>query len=400
MSNENLYYDLLHAYALGCLDQKDLNILNEYLDTGGEFFWQELGEYQNLAALLPSILNIEAPGIELKDKVARKLYRIRNEKRAKAPEEKPNAVISEEQKEAPAQNDEKLSNLFSRTRVLIKEKESHQHITEQQHVKETEETLKPVEEKDFEPVITKERFPEIVEIKQEDIKDIKSMDESFSDSFSTGEMEIDTGGITENKYIPPKEENESKPYRLHGIEEREKVTKSKGTGAIILSIILFLIAAAAITYIYTKITSEASVYKSGLQKLDNRVKDLSSQLAGSQEIQKLLQSKNVKIMNFSGTNLNSSGFGKIILNPETGKGYIQLNGMPQLPSNQAYQVWTIINKKFVSLAVINPADGINFYPIVLPEINDKVKLTFLVSEEPSTGSSKPSKNIYLTGTME
>ena len=400
MSNENLYYDLLHAYAIGCLDQKDLNILNEYLDTGGEFFWQELGEYQNVAALLPSILNIEAPGIELKDKVARKLYRIRNEKRTKAPEEKPGAVINEEKNEAPVQNEEKLSNLFSRTRVLIKEKESHKNITEQQPVKETEETPKPVEEKDFEPVVTKERFPEIIEIKHEDIKDTNSIDESSLDNYSTAEAEIDTGGVTENNYIPPKEENEKKPYRLHGIEEREKVTKSKGTGGIILSIILFLIAAAAIIYMYSKISSEVSVYKTGLQKLDNRVKDLSSQLAGSQEIQKLLQSKNVMIVNFSGTNRNSSGFGRLILNPETGKGYLQLNGMPQLPANEAYQIWTIINKKFVSLAVINPADGINFYPIVIPEINDKIKLTFLVSEEPSTGSPKPSKNIYLTGTME
>ena len=84
MSNENQYYDLLHAYALGCLDPKDLNIMNEFLDTGEEFFWEELGEYQNLAALLPSILNIETPGMELKDKVARKLYNLRNEKRTNA----------------------------------------------------------------------------------------------------------------------------------------------------------------------------------------------------------------------------------------------------------------------------------------------------------------------------
>ena len=78
---QNEYSDLLFAYSLGCLDKEDLLELNEFFQTGNEFPWQELGEYQNLAALLPSILNMETPTEEIKDKVARKLYRIKNERR-------------------------------------------------------------------------------------------------------------------------------------------------------------------------------------------------------------------------------------------------------------------------------------------------------------------------------
>ena len=89
MSEQATYYDHLFAYSLGCLDDEDLNILEEYLQSGGEFAWQELGEYQNLASLLPSILNIEVPPPQLKDSVARNLYRIRNEKRLKRSNENP-----------------------------------------------------------------------------------------------------------------------------------------------------------------------------------------------------------------------------------------------------------------------------------------------------------------------
>ena len=62
------YNDLLHAYALGCLDKEDLLNLQEFLGEGGELSWTDLGEFQNLAALLPSILNMESPSLEFKDK--------------------------------------------------------------------------------------------------------------------------------------------------------------------------------------------------------------------------------------------------------------------------------------------------------------------------------------------
>src|SRR3990170_2328337 len=79
MPGQKEYYDLLYAYTLGCLDNEELEQLKKYLDTGENFPWQELGEFQNLSSLLPSILSIESPKQEVKDKVARKLYRIRQE---------------------------------------------------------------------------------------------------------------------------------------------------------------------------------------------------------------------------------------------------------------------------------------------------------------------------------
>jgi len=79
------FHAFLYAFALGCLDKGDFIDLMEYIDGGGAFSWQELGEYQNLCALLPSFLNIEDAPADIKDKVARRLYRYRDEKKSAAP---------------------------------------------------------------------------------------------------------------------------------------------------------------------------------------------------------------------------------------------------------------------------------------------------------------------------
>ena len=78
---ESPVYGLLHAYALGCLNKQDFSDLKKYFRSGQSFEWAELGEYQNLSAMLPAILNIDSPPPQLKDKVARRLYRIRDQRR-------------------------------------------------------------------------------------------------------------------------------------------------------------------------------------------------------------------------------------------------------------------------------------------------------------------------------
>ena len=72
---------LLHAFALGCLEREEFDLMMEYFKSNQDYPWQELGEYQNLVALLPSFLNIESPDQRVKDMVARKLYRLRDQQR-------------------------------------------------------------------------------------------------------------------------------------------------------------------------------------------------------------------------------------------------------------------------------------------------------------------------------
>ena len=111
------YQAFLFAFALGCLDKEDFIELMEFIDAGGSFPWQELGEYQNLCALLPSFLNVEEAPATTKDKVARRLYRYRDEKRGVEP------------KPAPPS-----SSPFARTRTLINEPVKSKSINKPQVV--------------------------------------------------------------------------------------------------------------------------------------------------------------------------------------------------------------------------------------------------------------------------
>src|ERR1017187_10333419 len=95
---ENLN-DLIYAYSLGCLNPEEHQKFLEHLDSGEELNIQALGEYQNLVSLLPTILTIENPDPQLKDNVAKKLYRLKDEIRAQRQINKPSLNVQETIKE-------------------------------------------------------------------------------------------------------------------------------------------------------------------------------------------------------------------------------------------------------------------------------------------------------------
>ena len=81
--DRNKTIDLIKAKTLGCLTKDEDTEFKEYMESGEDFPWDVLGEYQNLTAMLPVLLQVEVPDSELKDNVARKLYKIIEELKAK-----------------------------------------------------------------------------------------------------------------------------------------------------------------------------------------------------------------------------------------------------------------------------------------------------------------------------
>ncbi len=81
--DRNKAIDLIKAKTIGCLTKDEDAEFKEYIESGEDFPWDILGEYQNLTAMLPILLQVEVPDSELKDNVARKLYKIIEELKAK-----------------------------------------------------------------------------------------------------------------------------------------------------------------------------------------------------------------------------------------------------------------------------------------------------------------------------
>ena len=81
--DRNKAIDLIKAKTLGCLAKDEDAEFKEYMESGEDFPWDVLGEYQNLTAMLPILLQLEVVDPEIKDNVARKLYKIIEELKAK-----------------------------------------------------------------------------------------------------------------------------------------------------------------------------------------------------------------------------------------------------------------------------------------------------------------------------
>lgn len=101
MIDEQKIIGMLQAKALGCIDIEDNRELQAFIDEGHVFPWDELGKFQNVAALLPLALQLELPDAELKDRVALKLIKLSEQLRIKK-------ILEEDKFEVEEELDEKL----------------------------------------------------------------------------------------------------------------------------------------------------------------------------------------------------------------------------------------------------------------------------------------------------
>jgi len=287
-----------------------------------------LGEFQNLASLLPSTLKIENPDPQLKDNVAKKLYRLKDEIRAQRQKNKPSLNIQEA-------NGEK-----------------------------TEDSL---------PEAQKKLNPEYYSFESAETKgnDVQNMVEGQN-------------GLLINKEIP---------------HIRPIVPIKKNSKMMILGALLFFLLSIGIVLTYLNISLKTSNLDNEVEKLKKEVGSLNILLISNQEIQEMLQSPDVQVINLRGTSFNSMGFGKLIIGSNKGAGYIQIAQMPAIPEDKIFQLWVRISGSYLSLKTFQPSDTMRFYSfkmLTLPKVDD---ISFFITEEPSSGSTIPSKKVYLQGTF-
>jgi hypothetical protein len=99
MIDEQKIIGMLQAKALGCLDPTEETDLQNYINDGHIFPWEELGLYQHAASLLPMALELEIPDPELKDRVALRLIKLSDELRIKKMSEEEKLEVDEDVEE-------------------------------------------------------------------------------------------------------------------------------------------------------------------------------------------------------------------------------------------------------------------------------------------------------------
>ena len=393
--------DLIYASVLGCLDRADQKKLNEYIKSGGKLP-SNMGELQNIAAMLPVILQAETPDAQLKDKVARKLYRIKDEIRAKATGEtdaSPAEVFysnsRENRKSALAQGDdlttssepEKISVEETPEEIEITESEplipvSEENSLKQETAREKKHRENPPE--DFEPVTpsrnTFESFKstreKVIENNFEDVPEEKeeTQEEAKPEVKIPTREKIKTYDKVMTKEKPSyrktstKERGKSfeKAYKKRYITE-ETPNKKQGINQWLV-ISFFIILLLALVVLYLNFSSAITDLNIANDNLKQQVNDLSVKFNSTQEIQSILESPDVKVINLEGTGINPDGKGKLIISLAKNKGYLQLSDMPALGQNNSYQLWMQLpDGRYFSLGIFKPSGRIQYFPFKIPQ---------------------------------
>lgn len=415
--------DLIYAGVLGCLDRADQTKLNEYISSGGELP-SNMGELQNIAAMLPIILQAENPDPELKDKVARKLYRIKDEIRAKVNTETiPPAEVfyrnSRANRKASESNGEgtSTSEVVENAPPQPGETDSRPQSVEPAKEIVNQEVTGENKSVDYEPVIparnTFESFKSTREKVLDGIFDNASENKDEIKEEIKPEVKVPTREkiITHERVIT----KERTPYKITSTKERgksfertykkkymteETSSKKQGFKPWIMPL-LFIILLLALVVLYMNFSSEINDLKFTNDTLKQQVNDLSVKFNSSQEIQNILESSDVKVVNLHGTGINPVGKGKLIISVAQTRGYMQLSDMPALALNSSYQLWMKLpDGKYFSLGVFNPSGRVQYFPFKIPQSGENNISEFMVTEEPSTGAAEPGHQVFLTGNLQ
>lgn len=392
MSEQN-YNSMLHAYAAGCLDSEELAALIEHIRQGGQISQKELGELQNVISLLPTILELEHPQPQVKDKIARKLYRLRDELRAKR---------QTEIRDFPplqAQEEKKTKTLFEQpekaTPEVTPQEEMDRQLIDKFEIKEEDNFREPEMSMEIPPEVSEEREA----ILHQDYSRVEPAYMSVSEFEQPEETVTEREEVSRKAELPASSQDKPRAYVLAEDIEDEAPAQRK-SASILYSFFVLIFSALMVFGIYYLLSSEIRKNREQITSLNSQVTSLNNEinrLERNQRISALLNAKDARVVNLDGTIVNTNGFGRLTLSGDLREGVIRFYNMPKLTQNQVYQLWLTSRGQAFSLGVFKVSGNGEYMPVnPLPDIPPANIESFIVTVEEGNGSSTPSGSIYLS----
>jgi len=402
MTIDKDYQDLISAFAFGCLDNDEQSSFIDNLSHDQYFNWYELGEFQNLAALLPSILTIEKPGEDVKTKVAQKLYAYKDEIRAKKKkltietiEPEPEKIIAPVKEELSKQETIEDIKINYDDKSLKKEniKTETEDIEIVTSERKKDELYRPsqvtqITGRDFKSFLNKKEKPKPIE-KTEPIVTKKE------------EIKIEEKKTIEKPKVVKESVESPKKSTYIPIRERKTYLETKNKNYTPVIFLLFILMIAGFLWLYLSTDKRISNLQQEVDTLKFQINGLTSSFKKNSDLQELLTTKNVSVVNLTPTKFSNEGYGKLIISFDKNQGFFQMLNMPELEKSMSYQLWVNVSKSYFSLGVFSPSkdDSPDYYSFKLPQLSTKQKITFIVSKETKLGANKPGKLIYLKGQL-
>lgn len=411
MNSEFDYSKKICSFALGCLDRNEYFEMLEKMQDKLHFPFQELGEFQNLVALLPTILNIETPKPEVKDKVARKLYRIKDIKRPERKITKEIVPTNTNQQNITQKESQLKENFFELG--SLKDKESTiEEVKESNFQKD----FVPSKEKEFQPVksITKKmEEEEISPTKKVDVnppqtkrEEIGKQEISKEELFT--EKELEEKSISEGQKVNYDIQLGNIEQKLVNIERKlvvistemiDKKTSKFSFGQAFILFVLFLLALGGLFYFQNQKVENVS--KQLTQQFNFMKDDVNNIINTNKDVYEVLLAQNMKIAFLNSLQNNSSIYGKIFINPTSRNGVVQVVNLKRLENSKIYRFWIRRNNEWIKNNEFFPIRSVQYFSIYdLPEVTNQAQLTFLLTEEETNiSSNKPEGNPVLQGVL-
>jgi anti-sigma-K factor RskA len=137
-----------------------------------------------------------------------------------------------------------------------------------------------------------------------------------------------------------------------------------------------------------------------IEHQEKQLVQLKDELEKNREILSVLQSRRIEVVIMNGLDVNPSGYGKIIWDPDRKEAILQISNLPPISRDKDYQLWLIKDNKPVSAGVFyfNEKDKQNFFKIEELVVADKKEINaFAVTLEPKGGVPQPTGAMYLLG---
>jgi hypothetical protein len=335
------------------MDRENFVQFKEFANSGGELPQRELGELQNIMAMIPIILDLEKPDPKLKEKLAKTLIGMQDEIKSKIKEEKKTKVTATP--ERTSVKDQKTKTFVERPRP----------------------TPTPPEVKTRSTLFTGEEEFQLDETKETEIPEGRISEETAHKTFTT--------------YKRGSEENG---------KSKENVSLT-GIWIVLGFIILLLFILSYFVYDMRNSQGEQ------LAALNNQVADLEDRISSSEKfvneylpLAEFFNFRDIEVINLIPAGDDVKAQGKLLISFEEREGLIQLGEMPVITADQSFQLWMESKGKSYSLGVFLPQQQSKFIRIPnVPYIPKQDVDLFRVTVEPRSGSEIPTGDTYLYGSM-
>ncbi|MCU7503400.1 MAG: hypothetical protein HF314_10015 [Ignavibacteria bacterium] len=394
------FNEMIFAFSAGCLDSNEQREFLEYLKSGQRIPENELGELQNVMALLPAMLELEMPQAGLKDKVAKRLYRMREELRAKKRQMVKDITSEGLQPENESAFSEKLAEIPREMKEAPSLKATGRMTVEiapdEREFAEKEESKKGVRRALSEVQYSPEDEP----VSEGSIGQMAAGSPMYRtmEAFIPDAVKEVTVAEPQSAEAPPNMESEKQRWLKEELElEEEERSHNYLRNILVLSaILIFVLISGGIMYLV--MNRELHQGEEKIASLSGQVNALNSEilrLDRNQKVLAILGAKDLRTINLDGTEGNPGGFGKLSLLQNGKEGVIQFYNMPPLKDSEVYQLWLLSKGRNYSLGTFRTKREVEYFPFSVPEISQNKADSYAVTLEDGEGKTSPSKKVYL-----